>query len=180
MRWIALLLGFAFMTALGLMVGLRLPDESLVVVLGVVAGIGASIPTSVLVAWIAVRSFHGQILNEEAPFAEPVPQRKPRKPRRRPQPTTEYVVQDDDGRDYTPRDYGREYTPRELQYTPDPTQAVVMNAPPRPRASAPPSKLPGKLPPYAATGYPAYPPSYAPLPPRRFTVIGGAETADDE
>ena len=45
----------AFVVTLALMIGWRLSDQALAVIVGVVAGVAASIPTSLFVAWITVQ-----------------------------------------------------------------------------------------------------------------------------
>lgn len=49
------LLLLAFTITVAAVVGWRLPDEALTVTLGVLAGVAASIPTSLIVAWVATR-----------------------------------------------------------------------------------------------------------------------------
>jgi hypothetical protein len=45
-----------FTVVLALIIGWRLPAEARALVLGVLAGVAASIPTSLLVAWLAMRA----------------------------------------------------------------------------------------------------------------------------
>jgi hypothetical protein len=45
----------AFVATLALIIGWRLPAETRMVTLGVVAGVVASVPTSLLVAWLTTR-----------------------------------------------------------------------------------------------------------------------------
>ena len=60
----------AFAVTLAVVVGQRLSSEAMAVLLGVVAGVAASIPTSLIVVWIATRSLVSKV--ESAPRAEPV------------------------------------------------------------------------------------------------------------
>lgn len=60
----------AFAITLAVVVGQRLSSEAMAVLLGVVAGVAASIPTSLIVVWIAARSLASKV--ESAPRAEPV------------------------------------------------------------------------------------------------------------
>ncbi len=46
----------AFAATLAVMVGQRLSSEAMAVVVGVIAGVGASIPTSLIVVWMATRN----------------------------------------------------------------------------------------------------------------------------
>ena len=54
-RWIATLLGSVFVVTLAVIVGLRLSAEAMAVMVGVIAGVAASIPTSLIVVWRATR-----------------------------------------------------------------------------------------------------------------------------
>src|SRR5258706_15436166 len=54
-RWTALAMGLAFSVALAVVVGQRLSGEAMAVVIGVLAGVVASIPTSLIVVWFASR-----------------------------------------------------------------------------------------------------------------------------
>jgi hypothetical protein len=59
----------AFAMTLAVVIGQRLSSEAMAVMVGVVAGVAASIPTSLLVSWFALRMMR---LNERpAPPAEP-------------------------------------------------------------------------------------------------------------
>ncbi|MEK9165138.1 MAG: hypothetical protein AAB342_07235 [Chloroflexota bacterium] len=60
----------AFAITLAVVVGERLSSEAMAVLLGVVAGVAASIPTSLIVVWIATRSLVSKV--ESAPRADPV------------------------------------------------------------------------------------------------------------
>jgi hypothetical protein len=55
-RYIWLLFGLAFFITLAVIVGQRLSSEAMAVIVGVVAGVGASIPTSLIVVWLATRT----------------------------------------------------------------------------------------------------------------------------
>lgn len=55
-RFIFLILGLAFVVTLAVIVGQRLSAEAMAVMVGVVAGVAASIPTSLLVVWFANRA----------------------------------------------------------------------------------------------------------------------------
>ena len=55
-RWTLLAMGLAFSVALAWVVGQRLSGEAMAVVIGVMAGVVASIPTSLIVVWFASRS----------------------------------------------------------------------------------------------------------------------------
>jgi hypothetical protein len=54
-RWTLLAMGMAFSVALAIVVGHRLSGEAMAVVIGVMAGVVASIPTSLMVVWFASR-----------------------------------------------------------------------------------------------------------------------------
>jgi hypothetical protein len=142
-----LFLGLAFVVTLAIVVGQRLSSEAMAVVIGVIAGVAASIPTSLIVVWVTARahltggnSAPLRSTPEPASHAPPAPRpAEPREPR------------------------------------------IVVMAPPvyeNPNAYS--------SGPHALNGY-AQPASYAPavyppqvmLPPRRFTVVGGAEVAPE-
>ncbi len=59
-RW--LLVGFSliFVVTLALVVGWRLSSEAMAVLVGVAAGVFASIPTSLLVVWVTMRQMRGE------------------------------------------------------------------------------------------------------------------------
>ena len=63
---------FAFVIALAVVVGFRMSSEAMAVVVGVIAGVAASIPTSLIVVWLALRA--------QAAAAPPTP-REPQEPR---------------------------------------------------------------------------------------------------
>lgn len=55
-RYIWLSMGLAFAVTLAIVVGQRLSAEAMSVMVGVVAGVAASIPTSLIVVWFATRT----------------------------------------------------------------------------------------------------------------------------
>lgn len=61
-------LGLVFAVSLAVVIGQRLSDEAMAVVVGVVAGVAASIPTSLIVVWFASRSL---VTARPAPTAPP-------------------------------------------------------------------------------------------------------------
>ena len=46
----------AFVITLALIIGWRLSDQAMAVIIGVVAGVAASVPTSLLVVWVALQN----------------------------------------------------------------------------------------------------------------------------
>jgi hypothetical protein len=70
-RLIALMGALAFAVTLAIMVGERLSTEAMAVLMGVVAGVAASIPTSLIVVWIAMQSMSHRI-----PMPQPVVRRE--------------------------------------------------------------------------------------------------------
>ncbi len=75
-RFILLILGLAFVVTLAVIVGQRLSSEAMAVMVGVVAGVAASIPTSLLVVWFANRALltSRATLEMPAPAPRPTPQ----------------------------------------------------------------------------------------------------------
>ncbi|MCS6910906.1 MAG: hypothetical protein NZM11_10140, partial [Anaerolineales bacterium] len=67
-RFFWLCLGLAFAITLAIVVGQRLSAEAMSVMVGVVAGVAASIPTSLIVVWFATRTLAA---NQPAPSYEP-------------------------------------------------------------------------------------------------------------
>ena len=64
----------AFVVTLALTIGWRLSDQAMAVIVGVVAGVAASIPTSLVVAWITVQGrsvFGAQASYAAAPPVQP-------------------------------------------------------------------------------------------------------------
>lgn len=66
-------LWLAFSVTLAVVIGLRLSDQAMAVIVGVIAGVAASIPTSLIVVWLATRSAPGSLARRERP-AEPDPE----------------------------------------------------------------------------------------------------------
>lgn len=56
LRFAVFLLALAFSITLAVIIGTRLSEQALAVIVGVVAGVAASIPTSLLIVWFATRS----------------------------------------------------------------------------------------------------------------------------
>jgi hypothetical protein len=71
-RTIVLLALVAFAVSLAVVVGQRLSSEAMAVIIGVVAGVAASIPTSLIVVWFALRSRSGETRVVEERRPEPV------------------------------------------------------------------------------------------------------------
>jgi hypothetical protein len=136
-RYIWTMLGLAFFVTLAVVVAQRMSAEAMAVMVGVIAGVAASIPTSLIVVWFALRTSVPRIAPEAAP------------------PTVAR---------------GSEQAQ---------TARVVVMAPTQPGPAAGWQNVAG----YPVPVYPGYaaPALVAPpLPPRQFTVIGGAEIAYDE
>lgn len=74
-RTIWLATGVAFAVTLAVIVGQRLSSEAMAVMVGVVAGVAASIPTSLIVVWVATRSAGHRSV--EVSREAPVPQERP-------------------------------------------------------------------------------------------------------
>jgi hypothetical protein len=72
-RYIWLMVGLAFAVTLAVVIGQRLSAEAMAVTVGVIAGVAASIPTSLIVVWFATRALlAGRSAAEPAPApAEP-------------------------------------------------------------------------------------------------------------
>lgn len=71
LRVVLLTIPLAFAVTLAIVIGWRLSDAAMAVVLGVLAGVTASIPTSLIVVWLVARS-------QPAPPREPPPAAEPR------------------------------------------------------------------------------------------------------
>jgi hypothetical protein len=56
LRLAVFLIVMAFSVTLAVIIGTRLSDQALAVIVGVVAGVAASIPTSLIIVWFATRS----------------------------------------------------------------------------------------------------------------------------
>ena len=67
-RVILVIFGLAFCITLAVIIGQRLSSEAMAVMVGVVAGVAASIPTSLIVLWLVMRSPRGRM---EAPSPPP-------------------------------------------------------------------------------------------------------------
>lgn len=78
-RLIFLILGLAFVVTLAVIIGQRLSAEAMAVMVGVVAGVAASIPTSLLVVWFANRALLVSRATPEmlAPRSAPLPSEPP-------------------------------------------------------------------------------------------------------
>ena len=66
----------AFVVTLALIIGWRLSDQAMAVIVGVVAGVAASVPTSLLVVWVATsgRQAFGSV---QSPFVAAAPPAQP-------------------------------------------------------------------------------------------------------
>ncbi|MGQ0601337.1 MAG: hypothetical protein ACT4QE_06525 [Anaerolineales bacterium] len=73
-RFVWMMLGLAFVVTLAIVIGQRLSAEAMAVMIGVVAGVAASIPTSLIVVWFATRTLN--IASSRPP--EPLPPAEPR------------------------------------------------------------------------------------------------------
>ncbi len=71
-RYIWTTLGLAFSVTLAVIVGQRMSAEAMAVMIGVVAGVAASIPTSLIVVWFASRTTVPRPA-PEAPMPAPAP-----------------------------------------------------------------------------------------------------------
>ncbi len=69
-RFVWLCLGLAFAVTLAVVIGQRLSAEAMSVMVGVVAGVAASIPTSLIVVWFATRTL---TMSRPAPPLAPQP-----------------------------------------------------------------------------------------------------------
>src|SRR5262245_31295396 len=79
-KLIALLGLLAFSVTLAIIIGQRLSTEAMAVLMGVVAGVAASIPTSMIVVWIATQSMtrpHYPTRPEPRETPSPVPAEAP-------------------------------------------------------------------------------------------------------
>ena len=73
-----------FCIALAVVIGQRLSAEAMAVLLGVIAGVGASIPTSLIVVWLALRTT--QSTTRTADMSPPTP------PSNRSEPGPEHFI----------------------------------------------------------------------------------------
>lgn len=174
MRWVLLLLGLAFMLGLGMAVGQRLTTEAMTVVVGVVAGVFASIPTSLVVTGLSVRMLRtDNPVQAEADLPEPpAPVTRTQRPVARAvfdRAVREHAAVERAALEQVMREHAYEQASAQMDPRSDP-RIVVVTHPPAYTAAG-----------YLAPQAPYAPPAVAmPYPPRRFTVIGGAETANDE
>ena len=76
-RYLLLIFVVVFAATLAVIVGETLSSEAMSVMVGVVAGVGASIPTSLLVLWFAVRTAELRAV-PEAPMSYPMEAPEPR------------------------------------------------------------------------------------------------------
>jgi len=80
-RYIWMTLGLAFSVTLAVIVGQRMSAEAMAVMIGVIAGVAASIPTSLIVVWFASRTMVPRPA-PEAPMPAPAPRpAEPAQPR---------------------------------------------------------------------------------------------------
>ncbi len=59
MKWSVIIVGAVFAVALAAVIGSRMSADAMAVVVGVVCGIGASVPTCLLLVWVLVRRAQG-------------------------------------------------------------------------------------------------------------------------
>jgi len=76
-RFIFLVIGSAFAVTLAVIIGQRLSAEAMAVTVGVVAGVAASIPTSLIVVWFATRTVVAQSTPQPEPRMVMMPQASP-------------------------------------------------------------------------------------------------------
>lgn len=80
-RYLWMAFGLAFFVTLAIIVGQRMSAEAMAVMVGVIAGVAASIPTSLIVVWFATRTTMLRPAPEAptpAPAPRPTPQPEPR------------------------------------------------------------------------------------------------------
>jgi hypothetical protein len=112
-----LLFGAVFSITLALVVGQRLSAEGMAVVIGVIAGVAASIPTSLLVVWFMGHNTGPRHIVEAAPARQPEPA-EPRvvvMPAPQPQPQAQQAYAQMPG--YGPQTYAG-YAPAQAAYAP--------------------------------------------------------------
>ncbi len=119
-RYLLLIFVVVFAATLAVIVGESLSSEAMSVMVGVVAGVGASIPTSLLVLWFALRTAELRAVPEHGPMLYPMEPPEPRivvitQPQARPYAQPEYERQD-----YAPQPYAPE--PEGLPALPAPAQ----------------------------------------------------------
>ena len=59
MKWSVIIVGVVFAVALAVVIGNRMSADAMAVVVGVACGIGASVPTGLLLVWALVRRAQG-------------------------------------------------------------------------------------------------------------------------
>ena len=59
-RWVLALVSLAFVGTLAVVVGWRLTSEAMAVLVGVAAGVLASIPTSLIIVWVTTRQLRAE------------------------------------------------------------------------------------------------------------------------
>ena len=128
-----LLFGMAFSVTLALIVGQRLSAEGMAVVIGVIAGVAASIPTSLIVVWFMGRNPGPRNIIESTPAPQPARQPEPAEPRgvlmpapQQPQPAYANMP------GYGPQSYAG-FAPAQSGYAPagNPAYAVAQPLPAR-------------------------------------------------
>ena len=68
-RYLWMAFGLAFFVTLAIIVGQRMSAEAMAVMVGVIAGVAASIPTSLIVVWFATRTTLPRLAPEAPPLA---------------------------------------------------------------------------------------------------------------
>ena len=69
LRLAVFLLLLVFSVTLAVVIGLRLSDQAMAVIVGVIAGVAASIPTSLIVVWLATRDLPARLARPDRPTA---------------------------------------------------------------------------------------------------------------
>lgn len=72
-KFVWMILGLAFVITLAVVIGQRLSAEAMAVMVGVVAGVAASIPTSIIVVWFATRALNVVAQQTPEPPTAPEP-----------------------------------------------------------------------------------------------------------
>ncbi len=65
MKWSVIVIGVVFAVALAVVIGNRMSADAMAVVVGVVCGVGASVPTCLLLVWALVRRAQGMAAGAE-------------------------------------------------------------------------------------------------------------------
>ena len=129
-----LLFGMAFSVTLALIVGQRLSAEGMAVVIGVIAGVAASIPTSLMVVWFMGHNSNPRNIIEATPAPQPARQPEPAEPRvvlmpaPQPQPPAQPAYANMPG--YGPQSYAG-FAPAQAGYANSPAYAVAQPLPAR-------------------------------------------------